>query len=146
MRSAPTPPQIPALSTLPSPCQRRTNVHKATVVFEALAGAASGLLLLILLGDLRRLAPHLTSTRKRTVNLACEWCIGIIEMVVSGPGWLERLCTHTGPLLFLLCATQTCKPNAPMAAACCCWWLLSGLRKRQKRARAANKEPRMKWI
>lgn len=42
----------------------RTNVHKAAVVLDALHGTAFRLLLLLLLGDLGGLAPHLTGTGK----------------------------------------------------------------------------------
>merc|ERR1719460_1497670 len=48
------------------------HVHEAAVVLEALEGAPSGLLLLVLLVDLGRLPPNLPRPSQRTVNLACE--------------------------------------------------------------------------
>jgi len=46
------------------------HVDKSPVVLNALLCASPGLLLLLLLGDLRGLTLHLASTRERTVHLA----------------------------------------------------------------------------
>lgn len=48
-----------------------TDVDEAAVVLHALAGAARGLLLLLLRRHLGRLAAHLAGTGERAVNLAC---------------------------------------------------------------------------
>lgn len=49
-----------------------TGGDETAVVLHALVGAATGLLLLVLLGDLWGLAPHLTGTSQRSVYLTCK--------------------------------------------------------------------------
>jgi hypothetical protein len=105
------PPAAPPPPALPRP---RTDVHEAAVVLQALAGAASGLLLLVLLGDLRGLAPHLAGTSQGAVNLACA-------RGGRGAGGVGRRPTprRRGPRPDRTPSRPSGPWNAPMAAACC---------------------------
>ena len=49
-----------------------TNIHKSSVVLDALHRAALGLLLLVLLLHLRSLTTDLSGTRQRSVHLTCD--------------------------------------------------------------------------
>lgn len=49
-----------------------TGGDESPVVLHTLVSPSSGLLLLVLLGDLRGLSPHLPGTSQRTVNLTCN--------------------------------------------------------------------------
>jgi len=48
-----------------------TGGDETAIVLHAFVGATSGLLLLVLLGHLRRLASHLPCSSQRSVNLTC---------------------------------------------------------------------------
>jgi len=97
---------------LPLPAPRLTDVHEAAVELDALHGASLGLLLLVLLGHLGRLAAHLARAGEGAVHLTCARTGRQQAGRASDEG--ER--TH---LLLLACALLVACGRGPR-------WLLGG--------------------